>query len=57
MEFGEALSIVLALAQASRAMAETNEIVTEEVLDEAIKMVEVKVEVLSTMTGFPKPKR
>jgi hypothetical protein len=54
MDFGEALSIVLALATAHRAIAETNEIVTEEVLNEAIKQVEDRVRGLSTKASLPK---
>ncbi len=57
MEFGEALSIVLALAIAHRPVAETGKVVTEAKLDEAIAMVEARVNVLSTMGNKPLPKK
>ena len=53
MEFGEALSIVLTLATAQRATAETSKDVTEEKLDEAIQVVTNRVK---TLSAKPLPK-
>lgn len=55
MEFAEALSITLALAQAHRATAETGKYVTEEKLDEALAMVEERVTKISSKPSAPKP--
>lgn len=54
MEFAEALSITLALAQAARATAETGNVVTEEKLNEALEMVAERVRSLQSKPAAPK---
>lgn len=57
MEFSEALSITLALAQAARATAETGKEVTEEKIDEALAMVEERLRSIQSQPASPRVPR
>lgn len=55
MEFAEALSITLALAQAARATAETGKEVTEEKIDEALRIVGEREQALRSQKSGARP--
>jgi hypothetical protein len=57
MSFGEALSIVLAIAIAGRAMGETNSRVSEDDIDNAIAIVQDKADRLVKMGGPKGPRK